>query len=123
MVDHLTGRLLEDAVNTSCKLALVLLYAEHDHLAYAPQELAQRLGRDPWSIETAIKELTAAGILAQNNGRVVYRPASHWQEALKVLHAAYDDPFYRDEVASRVREAERYAPYRDEFLKLRVSVA
>lgn len=122
MLDPLVRRLLEDAVNTSGKLALVLLYAEHERLAATPRQLALRLCRDPWSVEAAIRELIIDGVLAERDGRIVFATERGWSPAIKALRHAYEDPFHRDTILQLVRDQERYAPYREELRHRRITV-
>lgn len=123
MLDPLLLQLLEQAVNTTCKLALVLLYAEHDRFAASPQQLAMRLGRDPYTIEADACELASDGILHYEGGTVTFGPAPHWHRAVQLLRAGYDDPYQRDAIMSMVRELESYAPYRSEFLIVKATAA
>lgn len=123
MLDPLLLQLLEQAVNTTCKLALVLLFAEHDRFVASPQQLAMRLGRDPYTIEAAARELASDGILHYESGMVSFRPAPKWHCAVQQLRASYDDPYQRDAIMSIVRELESYAPYRSEFLIVKATAA
>lgn len=123
VVDHLIGSLLQDAVNTSCKLTLVLLYAEHERFVATTQQLATRLGRDPWSIDEAARELADAGILSVHENRVTFNPASRHHEAVRQLRACYNDPMQRADILSTVHELEQYAKYRLEFGKVQAVAA
>ena len=113
MLDSSLRRLLEEVVNTSTKLAIVLLYAEHERLSATPSQILQRVCRDIWSVEKALRELAADGILVAHDGQYRYRPAPQWREALTRLLAAYDEPLRRDEIMRVVGELDRYAPYRE----------
>src|SRR5688500_3987810 len=98
MLDASLRRLLEEVVNTSTKLAIVLLYAEHERLSATPSQILQRVCRDIWSVEKALRELAADGILVAQDGQYRYRPAPQWREALTRLLSAYDEPFRRQEI-------------------------
>ncbi len=122
MLDSLVLRLLEHAVNTSCKLAIVLLYAEHERLAATPQQLATRLGRDPWSVETSVRELVADGILVMHEARACYEPLSEWREAIRLLQNTYDDAYRREQIVTIVRDLDRYVPYREQLRTFEITV-
>ncbi|MBA3943977.1 MAG: hypothetical protein H0X37_05375 [Herpetosiphonaceae bacterium] len=115
MLDSRIVQLLEDAVNTSCKLALVLLYAEHSGFVVTPEQLALRLSRDPWSVDSAIRELARDGILDVCDGRIIYHPQPRWVAGLQELRIAYDDPYDRDTINHLARDLQNYAPYREEL--------
>jgi hypothetical protein len=106
--------LLEEAVNTSCKLAIVMVYAphRHRHLASTPSQMSQRLCRDIWSIEEAMQELAQDGILAHTNEHYQLRPSTTYHEAVARLIAVYDEPLRRQEIFQLVGELDSYAPYR-----------
>ncbi len=122
MLDPRIVQLLEDVVNTSCKLALVLLYAEHSRFVVTPQQLALRLSRDPWSVDTAVRELARDGIVDVCDGLVIYHPQLKWVAGLQELHIAYDDPYHRDTINNLTRDLQRYAPYREELGTQQITV-
>jgi hypothetical protein len=105
-------RLLEEAVNTSCKLTIVMAYAQRPNLSTTPMQMSQRLYQDIWSVEEAMQELAEDGILTRTEG--VYRvcPSSSRREALTRLIAVYDEPLRRQEIVQLVSELDSYAPYR-----------
>ena len=113
MLDSSLRRLLEEAVNTSTKLAIVLLYTGRPSSAATPQEISQRICRDIWSVEEALQELAEDGILVHQDGRYHYRPLPAWSADLVRLVTAYDEPLHRLEIMRVVADLDRYAPYRD----------
>ena len=113
MLDSSLRRLLEEAVNTSTKLAIVLLYTGRPSSAATPQEISQRICRDIWSVEEALQELAEDGILVHQDGRYHYRPRPGWSADLVRLVTAYDEPLLRLEIMRVVADLDRYAPYRD----------
>ena len=106
-------RLLEDAVNTSCKLAIVMVYAQQAGMSATPGQMSQRLCRDIWSMETAMQELTEDGILAEDDGQYRLCPSPRHRESLERLISVYDEPVYRQEIVGLVGDLDRYAPYRE----------
>ncbi len=124
MLDPQVTQLLETAVNTSCKLAIILHFLDHQQLDVTPSQLAERLGRDIWSVEAALQELAEDEIVSLQDDLCWYAPSAERHAQLQALHQTYDDPLQRDELQLLVRELERYAPYREElpqlFLKSRV---
>ena len=113
MLESNLRRLLEEAVNTSTKLAIVLLYVDRPSVAATPREISQRLCRDIWSVEEALQELAEDGILMHQGGRYHYRPAPEWSADLERFVAAYNEPLHRLEIMRVVADLDRYAPYRD----------
>ena len=122
MVEADLQRLLEDAVNTSCKLAIVMQYAEHADLSATPTQVSQRLCRDIGSIEQALDELAHDGILTGSGHEYQYGPNPRRRHQLRLLIAAYDEPLCRQEIMSIVADLDRYAPYRDIFKRQRVEI-
>ena len=114
-------RLLEDAVNTSCKLAIVMVYAEQEGTSTTPKQMSRRLCRDIWSIETAMQELTEGGILAEDDGQYRLCPSPRHREPLERLISVYDEPVYRQEIVELLGDLDRYAPYR-ELMKNQVTI-
>ena len=113
MLDHSLRPLLDEAVNTSLKLAIVLLFADQDRLSATPKEVSKRVCRDIWSVEAALRELADDDILLSCDGRYLYAPAPQWHAGLAALLSVYDDPLLRLEIMRVVGELDRYAPYRD----------
>jgi hypothetical protein len=123
MLETGIGRLLEDAVNTSRKLAIVMVYAQHANLSASPGQMSQRLYQDIWSVEEAMQELAADGILGETNGIYRLSPTGARREALARLIAAYNDPMRRQEIVRLVGELDSYAPYRKLLNKCETIVA
>ena len=114
-------RLLEDAVNTSCKLAIVMVYAQQGGMSATPAQMSERLCRDVWSMETAMQELAEDGILAEDDGQYRLCPSPRHRERLARLISVYDEPMYRQEIVELLGDLDRYAPYR-ELMKNRVTI-
>ena len=108
-------QLLERAVNTSCKLAIVLTFLDHSSLNATSSEIAARLCRDIWSVETALNELAEDGILTLRDKRFSCATCADRRAELNALRKTYEHPLLRNEVQSLLRDLERYAPYRKEL--------
>lgn len=115
MLDPQVTQLLETAVNTSCKLAIVLRYADQPSLCATPNEIAARICRDPWSVQQALRELAEDGVITPRDGRFACAPSTELRSQLAALQSLYADPLQRDELHLLIRDLERYAPYRDEL--------
>jgi len=115
MMDPQVAQLLETAVNTSCKLAIVMTFLEHRSLRATPGEMAARVCRDIWSVEAALKELAEDGILHLRDKRYSYETCPERQAQLSALHQTYEHPLERNELQALLRDLERYAPYRKEL--------
>ena len=113
MLDPCLRRLLEEAVNTSCKLTLVMLYAEQPDISATPEQISQRLCRDVWSVEQALRELEDDGILVCCKEEYRYLPTGEHGAELAQLLDAYDEPLRRQEIMRIVDDLDRYAPYRE----------
>lgn len=115
MLDPQVTRLLETAVNTSCKLAIMLKFLEQTTLSITASELAARVCRDIWSVEAALQELTEDGILCCREKRYVCKACTELAEQLQRLGDIYAHPLQRNELQHLLRDLERYAPYRKEL--------
>jgi hypothetical protein len=113
MLECSLRKLLEEVVNTSTKLTIVLLYANYHGLAEKSDQIARRVYRDVHSVENALSELAQDGILAFADGRYRLDPEPMWREPLQRLLKAYDEPLHRQELMAFVSELDRYAPYRN----------
>ena len=122
MLDSSLQRLLEEAVNTSTKLAIVLLYTEQRRSSATPQQISQQICRDIWSVEEALQELVEDGILVYEGSQYHYRPVPEWSESLARLVTTYDDPLRRQEIVRVVHELDSYAPYRHVLKQRKVVV-
>ncbi len=124
MLDPQVTQLLDTAINTSCKLAIILHFLDHRQLRLTASQMAERLGRDIWSVEAALQELADDDIVSLQDGLCCYAPSAERRAQLQALRQTYDHPLQRDELQLLVRELEQYAPYRqelpDQFLKSRV---
>jgi transcription initiation factor IIE alpha subunit len=115
MLDPQVTQLLESAVNTSCKLAIVLTFLEHSSLNATSSEIASRVCRDMWSVDTALNELVEDGILTLRDKRFCCEASCERRAQLIELRRTYEHPLLRNEVQERVRDLERYAPYRKDL--------
>jgi hypothetical protein len=115
MLDPRVTQLLETAVNTSCKLAIVLTFLEHRSLRATATEIAGRVCRDIWSVESALNELVEDGILALHEKRYSCEVCTELRTQLNVLRTTYEHPLQRNELQGLLRDLERYAPYRKEL--------
>ena len=113
MLDSSLRRLLDEVVNTSTKLAIVLLYAGQPRLAATPMEISQRIVRDKWSVEQALQELAEDALLVEEGGLYRYVPNQQLAEAIERFLLCYDEPLLRQEILRVVDELDRYAPYRN----------
>lgn len=111
MLDERVQAVLEEAVNTSTKLAIVLMFAEQPNLIATSSQLQQRVCRDIWSVKQALDELVEAGVLRVCGGSYGIMPGIH--RALTLLLRAYDEPLGRQEIIRTVADLESYAPFRD----------
>jgi len=116
MVDSTIQLLLEQTIDTSCKLHLLLLFHDNPQLKTTSRQLAERSCRDIWSVEQALQELVESEVLSTDTGvddTLYYRytPSAEKLEAIRKLVLGYDDPFQRDWIQSSVRELELYAYY------------
>jgi DNA-binding MarR family transcriptional regulator len=119
MVDSAVKLLLEQTIDTPCKLHLLLIFNENPRLVASPRQLAERSCRDIWSVTQALQELSESGVLSSggSGGERTYRytPRPDQIEAIRQLVRGYDDPFQRDWIQSSVRELESYAAYNRRF--------
>jgi hypothetical protein len=106
--------LLETSIDTSCKLAVALKYLDHRGLNATPSEMALRVCRDIWSVEAALNELAADGVLVRREPRFALNPAPEVSARLALLADTYTHPLKRDELHHLLRDLETYAPYRSE---------
>ena len=108
-------QLLERAVNTSCKLAIVLTFLDHSSLNATASEVAARVCRDMWSVEAALNELAEDGILSLRDKRFSSATCPERRAELNELRRTYEHPLLRNEVQALLRDIERYAPYRKDL--------
>lgn len=108
-------QLLERAVNTSCKLAIVLTFLDHSSLNATSSEIATRVCRDIWSVEAALNELAEDGILILRDKRYSCATCAERRAELNELRRTYEHPLLRNEVQALLRDLECYAPYRNDL--------
>lgn len=119
MLDPQIIGLLESAIDTSCKLAVALKFLDHRGLNVTPSEMATRVCRDIWSVEAALNELAADGILSRRGQRLALDSSPEVSARLALLRDTYTHPLLRDELHALLRELELYSPYRAEARKQR----
>lgn len=112
MLDPQVVGLLESSIDTSCKLAVALKFLDHRGLAATPSEMALRVCRDIWSVESALDELAADGVLVRRELRFALNAAPETAARLALLRDAYIHPLKRDELHELLHELETYGPYR-----------
>jgi hypothetical protein len=115
MLDPQVTQLLATGINTSCKLALMLRFAESTGLAATTQELANRICRDRWSVQQALDELVEDGLLQRSDNQYRAVAGVVMASRLHALRDTYDQPLQRLELQRLLRDLEQYAPYRKEF--------
>jgi hypothetical protein len=115
-IDPLIQRLLARAINSPIKLHLVLLFHENPRLEGSARQIIQRIYRDIWSTQEALRELADAGILGVSDraGEPVYSycPRAEHRAPIARLVERFNDPFARDQIHARLRELESAALYR-----------
>jgi hypothetical protein len=120
-IDPLIQRLIEQTITSPIKLHLVLLFHENPHMVGSARQITQRIFRDIWSTQDALRELAADGILVAGGsaGEPVYsyRPRSEHRMPIARLVKRFDDPFARDEIHALLRERARDAVYRHGFAR------
>jgi hypothetical protein len=115
MLDPQVTQLLVNGIDTSCKLAIMLRFAESSGLAATPHELAARICRDMWSVQQALDELVEDDLLQRAENRYLSAGSPGMQSRLHALRDTYDQPLQRLELQRLLRDLEQYAPYRKEF--------
>ena len=119
MLDPQVIGLLESTIDTSCKLVVALKFLDHRGLNATPSEMAVRVCRDIWSVEAALDELAAAGVLVRRELRFALSASPDVSARLALLRDTYTHPMSRDELHALLRELEAYAPYRSDARKKR----
>lgn len=115
MLDPQLNHLLESAIDTSCKLAIVTTFAEQRNLSATPSEMAARVCRDIWSVESSLTELAQDGILTLRDNRYTLGTSPDLSRKLALLRETYAHPLLRNELQRMLREIEQFAPYRREL--------
>jgi hypothetical protein len=120
-LDPLIQRLIEQAITSPIKLHLVLLFHENPRMAGSARQITQRIFRDIWSTQDALRELAADGVLIVGDraGEPVYsyRPRPEHRVPIARLFERFDDPFARDQIHALLRELARDAVYRRGFAR------
>jgi len=115
MIDPTVQILLEQAIDSSIKLQLLLMYYESPRFEGTALQIAGRVYRDIWSTREALRELAEDGILAASGSAEPvyrYRPQSEHREPIFRLAQSYNEPLERDQIQRALREIASYAPYR-----------
>jgi hypothetical protein len=114
-IDPLIQRLLVQAINSSLKLHLALLFHENPHLEGSAPQITERIYRDIWSAREALRELAQDGILGVSGaGEPVYsyRPRPEHRLPIALLVERFNDPFARDQIHAQLRDLARDTLYR-----------
>lgn len=115
MVDITVQRFIEQTIDSPLKLQLLLLFCEHSHTQGTAAQIAQRIYRDIWSTNAALRELAEDGVLAISSAPEPvfhYHPSVEHMPAIMKLYKDYNEPIERDHLQHMVREVAEYAPYR-----------
>ena len=102
-------------IDSRLKLHLLLQFFNHPGLCGTAADLNERLREAPWAVAEALEELAACGLLSYTvlGGPPCYRLGSQpeLRHKLERLADAFVDPLLRDEISSRVREAQRESQF------------
>jgi len=116
MIDATIQRLFEQAIDSPIKLQILLLFHENPQLEATATQFAQRIFRDMWSTNEALRELADDGVLVLVSGRehhcYRYRPAAEYADGIRRLVWSYDEPLERDRLLRALRQVARDADYR-----------
>ena len=115
MIDPMIQRLLEQAIDSSVKLQLLLMFYENSRFEGTAMQVAERIFRDIWSAREALRELAEDGVLAVSGSSEPvyrYRPTAELREPIFRLVQSYNEPLERDQIQRSLREVASYAPYR-----------
>lgn len=115
MSDYQITSFLARAVNTSCKLAIVLRFADQPTLVTTASSMATRICRDILSVQEALDELVEDQVLTVADGKYACAASTELRKTLQLLRSLFVDPLQRDQIYSLIRDLERYAPYRKEL--------
>lgn len=98
-------------VDSRLKLHLLLHYVLHPGLRISAPALSERLRENPWAVAEALNELAEAGLLARTgaDGTPIFLLGAQLEHgsALSRLFDAFNDPFVRDQMYARVRDAQQ----------------
>jgi hypothetical protein len=115
-IDPLVQRLLAQTINSPIKLHLVLLFHEHPRLEGSARQIIQRIFRDIWSTQAALRELAEDGILgvidSASEPVYGYCPATEQRLTIARLVDIFDDPFAREQIHALLHELAGDAVYR-----------
>ena len=115
-IEPLVQRLLVQAINSPIKLHLVLLFHDNPHLEGSARQINQRLYRDIWSTQEALRELADDGVLCASGSAdepvYGYRPCTEHRVPIARLAERFNDPFARDQIHARLRELAKDTLYR-----------
>ncbi|MBC8076029.1 MAG: hypothetical protein H7Y32_08145 [Chloroflexales bacterium] len=112
-MDATIQKLLEQVIDSPCKLHLLLIFAENPRLDATPRQIADRACRDIWSVTQALLELAEDGVLCVTGDDVHYHylPRPERLDALRRLISSYDDPIERDRIQSSLRDLASFATF------------
>lgn len=118
MIDPNVQHLLENAIDSTVKLHIVLIFHEHPQLEVTPSYMVERCCRDIWSVAQALHELAEDGVLQAIPGgkdtepHYWYAPRSDYLEPIRHLILEYDDPLAREKLYRSLRDLAPYAAFR-----------
>jgi len=112
-MDATIQKLLEQVIDSPCKLHLLLIFAENPRLDATPRQVADRACRDIWSVTQALFELAEDGVLCAAGDDLHYRylPRPERLDAIRCLIRSYDDPMERDRIQSSLRDLASFATF------------
>jgi hypothetical protein len=114
MIDSTVQQLLEEVIDSTIKLQLILLFHEDPRAMLNPNQVANRIYRDIWSIRDALRELHRDGVLASDGAtdpHYHYAPQPRHAERITHLVQQYNEPFERDKIQHAVRRVASDAVY------------
>jgi hypothetical protein len=124
-MDATIQKLLEQVIDSPCKLHLLLIFADNPRLDATPKQVAERACRDIWSVTQALRELAEDGVLCASGDdqRYHYMPRPERLEAIRRLVRSFDDPIERDRIQSSLRELTSFASFNRQSAWQRQSLA
>jgi hypothetical protein len=106
MIDPTVRQLLEEVIDSTIKLQLILLFHEDPRTTLNPNQVANRIYRDIWSIRDALRDLHRDGVLAADgtpDPQYRYCPDQHHAERITRLVQHYNEPIERDKIQHALR--------------------
>lgn len=102
-------------IDSRLKLQLLMQFFNHPGQSSTAAALSERIHEAPWEMSDALEGLAACGLLSYTvlGGPACYRLGTqpNLRRQLEHLADAFNDPLLRDEIYSRVREAQRESQF------------